>query len=125
MGTSPKSQFFVFNILIQKKKNLCNLYTLGMKIHFLVKFSCLMKSCSLALVEGLGVREKTQAGAELKDSVQGEAARSCCAGQRAFLWDWAGDDSSPQLSSQSWGILKVSCTPSFLGWQEKCRKVRA
>lgn len=86
-----------------------------------------MKSCSLALVEGLGVRENTQAGAEMweGDLLQGEAVRSCCLGQRAFLWDQDVDDSSPRLGlTQSRGILKVSCTPSFLGWQEKCRKVR-
>lgn len=93
-----------------------------MKIHFSVKFSCLMKSCHLALVEGLGMREKSQAGAEMQG---GFAVRSCHAGQRAFLRDGAGDDSSPQLGlTQSRGILKVSCIPSFLGRQEKCWKVR-
>lgn len=50
---------------LSKKKNLCNLYTLGLKIPFSVKFSCLMKSCSLAPVEGVGAREQTQAGAEM------------------------------------------------------------
>lgn len=95
-----------------------------MKIH---KFSCLMRSCSLALAEGLGVREKTQAGAGMweGDLLQGGAVRSCRAGQRAFLRDQAEDDSSPHLGlTRSRGILKVSRTPSFLGWQEKCRKVR-
>lgn len=93
-----------------------------------------MKSCSLAVAVGLCMSEKTWAGVEKGERryTAGKICRELLCRVKGIspppllpLLRRAGDDSSPLLGlRQSWGMVKVFYSESFLGPQEKCRKVR-